>query len=258
MKKNLKILSEPVAITDGEIADYMDFQKVLEKFEQPAVSFPFKSLAGLILIILIATTFFVWRQSVQNDTQELKTNEKPSSIEDDSIGTIMNRANPEKTDTPKEVDGEEFMNQEMTPESSVLKGSPEEANTEERATGKKSVETNSDEEAVAPDATPPGEEMLFVKAEPQVGLTRLYEYFEDHLQYPEEVADSDISGQTLVTFTIFRDGSVGDIVFEKSLGRAFDKQVILVLENMPPWNPATINGKAVDSKISIPLYFTKP
>jgi len=253
MKTKIIIRNEAFPITDQELSGYMDFQHVLEKHKQPVSSFPLKSLAGLLVILAIGAAFFIWRTTSQNDIAGHRSTDEASAPPTDTVQVKIE-------DTPgafPEEKGERDSEERETYPDPFTPKERNEMPVEEKIDTKQEKPIRATEpDARAVEATE--QEMIFIKAEPQGGISRLYEYFDEHLTYPDQAADSLVSGQTLVTFSIFKDGKIGDIQIEKSLGNAFDKEVVRVLENMPPWNPATVNGQPVDSKISIPLYFTKP
>lgn len=95
----------------------------------------------------------------------------------------------------------------------------------------------------------------YLEAEPVDGITALYAYFDNTLKYPESALPDSIQGVTLVTFTINVEGRAEGIIIEKSLGVPFDNEAIRLIEGMPIWRPASINGQSINSKVSIPLTF---
>jgi hypothetical protein len=48
---------------------------------------------------------------------------------------------------------------------------------------------------------------------------------------------------------------VEQIEVEQSLGEEFEKESVRLIENMPEWKPAKLDGNPVRSRISIPLTF---
>jgi TonB family protein len=81
-------------------------------------------------------------------------------------------------------------------------------------------------------------------------------YLNQNLNYPEEVDKSqEIEGTVNVIFTITTEGEASKIQIENSLGEAFDEECKRLISNMPRWEPAIRNGKAVDSKVSLQLSF---
>jgi TonB family protein len=95
----------------------------------------------------------------------------------------------------------------------------------------------------------------YFQAEPLMGYSDLYEYFNANLVYPVEALKDSIQGVQTVSFVINTKGKPEQIEVIKSLGQPFEKECLRLIENMPEWKPATLNGKPVNSKISIPLTF---
>lgn len=98
-------------------------------------------------------------------------------------------------------------------------------------------------------------EPVYVQSAPKDGYANLYSYFESELLYPEEAIVDSIQGTVTVHCIIGKDGKPKGIQIENSLGEVFDKEVIRIINNMPAWNPATLNQNPVESKISLPLSF---
>ncbi|WMN12176.1 energy transducer TonB [Marivirga salinae] len=102
----------------------------------------------------------------------------------------------------------------------------------------------------------PSFQMGYEKAFPTVGMDSLSNYFNKQLKYPEKVDKKQgIEGTVNVIFTITKEGDASKIEIQNSLGEAFDEECIRLISNMPQWEPAVRNGKAVDSKVSLQLSF---
>lgn len=97
--------------------------------------------------------------------------------------------------------------------------------------------------------------LQYAEAEPAGGYPNLYEYFAKELRYPTEAVKDSIQGIVSVSFLIDQEGKPVQIRIVNSLGPAFDKEAQRLIENMPAWKPATLNGKAVAAKISLPFTF---
>ncbi|MFM8912760.1 MAG: energy transducer TonB, partial [Flammeovirgaceae bacterium] len=95
----------------------------------------------------------------------------------------------------------------------------------------------------------------YIGAEPVEGFPALYAYFDRELKYPLQALSDSIQGVESVAFIIDKSGKPGKIEIQQSLGAAFDHEVIRLLQNMPPWKPATLNGEPVMSKQSVPFTF---
>ena len=95
----------------------------------------------------------------------------------------------------------------------------------------------------------------FTEAEPLEGFPALYAYFDAALTYPLEALKDSLEGTVLVQFTIDQEGKPQDLKIIQSLGKYFDDEALKVVQSMPQWKPATVNGTPVESRISIPLSF---
>jgi TonB family protein len=96
---------------------------------------------------------------------------------------------------------------------------------------------------------------VYVQAEPVDGYSFLYDYFNTNLSYPPEAIKDSIEGVQTVSFQINAEGKPERIQVKQSLGGPFEKEAARLIENMPAWKPATLNGKPVASQVSLPLTF---
>ena len=95
----------------------------------------------------------------------------------------------------------------------------------------------------------------YLAAEPIDGFPLLYEYLNRELKYPQEAIKDSTQGVITVSFIIDSHGQPKELKVINSLGSPFDKEAVRLIEHMPPWKPALLNGQPIDSKISIPLTF---
>jgi len=96
----------------------------------------------------------------------------------------------------------------------------------------------------------------YVEAEPIPGFPKLYEYLNTKIIYPLQMVKDSIQGVESVSFVIDEKGNLGQIAILNSLGPLFDEETVRLLNQMPAWKPASLNGKPVGSRISLPLIFT--
>jgi TonB family protein len=101
------------------------------------------------------------------------------------------------------------------------------------------------------EATPPA----YQQAEPLDGYSSLYDYFSANLVYPSESVKDSVEGVQTVKFIINTDGKPENIEIINSLGPLFELEAKRVIESMPQWQPAMLNGKPVPSQISLPVTF---
>lgn len=120
----------------------------------------------------------------------------------------------------------------------AVKVSPEKKTTQERLQRKKKFKPN-----------------VFTKATPTRGLPALYAYLHQALRYPEEARQRKISGKVLTRFEIDAQGKVMKVSVLKGLGYGCDEEAIRIVQNMPRWHPATVNGKPITTSLKIPVVF---
>lgn len=95
----------------------------------------------------------------------------------------------------------------------------------------------------------------FVEAEPIDGFPALYNHFDEHLKYPDAALEDGLEGNVIVKFVIDTAGNPIKVIVEKSLHEVLDRTAIDLINNMPKWNPARLNGDAIESTHRIPLFF---
>lgn len=88
------------------------------------------------------------------------------------------------------------------------------------------------------------------------GEEALKRYLKNEVIYPK---GQSAEGSVFVKVRIDEEGYTTDIVITKSMGSAFDKEAIRVINNMPQWEPQITNYKKVKSNpIIIEVAFRKP
>ncbi|MBX2896405.1 MAG: TonB family protein [Cyclobacteriaceae bacterium] len=95
----------------------------------------------------------------------------------------------------------------------------------------------------------------YKQAEPAGGYEKLYDYFNHELQYPESALRDSIQGVVVIDFVINVSGKPEQIQIQQSLDKACDMEAKRVIESMDPWLPASLNGKPVPARVSVPVTF---
>lgn len=70
-----------------------------------------------------------------------------------------------------------------------------------------------------------------------------------------------IVGRIYVQFNVNEDGTISDILILKGMGEICepcDKEAIRLVENMPDWVPAKLNGIAVRKRVVVPISYNRP
>lgn len=77
------------------------------------------------------------------------------------------------------------------------------------------------------------------------GREQLADFFIQHLRYPENAAVRHIEGTVEVAFTIDSTGAVRNANIRSGLGHGCDEEALRLVQSMPRWEPATMDGKPV-------------
>lgn len=98
---------------------------------------------------------------------------------------------------------------------------------------------------------------VFVQQMPEFpgGESALFAYLAKNVHFSLDAIQVGISGTVLVSFVVWKDGSVGDINVVRSQGAGLDEAVVQAVEAMPLWTPGMQNGKKVNVKFHLPVKF---
>ncbi len=86
-------------------------------------------------------------------------------------------------------------------------------------------------------------------------MTQITAHVMKNLRYPEGAMKSGEEDVCVVAFTLKADGTLGDFVVKKSQNRLCAAEAVRVLKTMPKLKPFSVNGKPVDTKMSLPIRF---
>ena len=222
-------------VSDEEIQSYMDFNRVLENRKASLHAARRTKIVKWAAPILLATLGTVAFFAVKKDRSQLdkKTEhtvseparaKAPIATPPDSVTPAEKKI--KKAVEPKKITEEPAPIPEVAPEK---------------------VEDNSVQSPVSEEG--------YSQAEPLNGYPDLYAYFNANLVYPASALKDSIQGVQTISFIINKDGSVGQIEVEQSLGVEFEKEAIRLIENMPGWKAARLDGKPVATRISLPITF---
>jgi len=93
------------------------------------------------------------------------------------------------------------------------------------------------------------------KAEFTGGMMKQIEFMMQNLKYPKEAEKDGASGTVRVHFIVEKDGTLTDVKVPDSVHKALDAEGIRLVKAMPKWTPAKVKGKAVRSKMVLPVQF---
>ncbi|MCK4662612.1 MAG: energy transducer TonB [Bacteroidales bacterium] len=81
-------------------------------------------------------------------------------------------------------------------------------------------------------------------------------YLKENLKYPQNQEKTSISGIVVLSVEVKKDGCIGKIDIKKGLNNNFNKEAIRVVKKGPKWQPAMVNGNAVDGVTDIEIVFS--
>lgn len=87
------------------------------------------------------------------------------------------------------------------------------------------------------------------------GDIAMVEYLRQNIRYPAEAHKEGIEGRVIATFVVEKDGSISDIVINRSVHPLLDEEAKRVIAAMPKWTPGRQNGQPVRVKYTIPISF---
>ena len=89
------------------------------------------------------------------------------------------------------------------------------------------------------------------------GQKALDNYVNEHINYPQNAIDNDVTGVVRVSFVVDEQGRItkAKLVTPQRVGEGLDEEALKVVSNMPEWKPATIHGKKVKTRLELPISF---
>lgn len=233
MKQKIKIMNHKQQPSDEEIRGYMDFDRVLENrniaLHPSRLSTIFKWSVPVLVGTLVIIGFFMSQNNPSETVQPM---------EHESVESPQSAAPITPTDSARTLEKEITKAAEPKKKADVLPAIVE----------KQSGEMSDNHELTL-------KEEGYMQAEPLNGYPDLYDYFNATLVYPASALNDSIQGVQIISFVINKNGKVEQIEVEQSLGAEFEKESIRLIENMPEWKPAKLDGKPMSTRISIPITF---
>lgn len=105
----------------------------------------------------------------------------------------------------------------------------------------------------APEST----DMKVVEQQPEFpgGKEALMGYLLENLEYPATARKTNVEAIALVSFTVDKNGDIRNAKSLKNIGFGIDREALRVVNEMPRWNPAVQNGKAVEMEYTLEINF---
>jgi len=90
---------------------------------------------------------------------------------------------------------------------------------------------------------------------PPGGFSGWNKYLSDNLEYPTQARRMGVEGTVILAFVINTDGSIQDVEVMRGIGGGCDEQAVKVVKASPKWEPGKQRGKAVRTRMRMPIQF---
>lgn len=81
------------------------------------------------------------------------------------------------------------------------------------------------------------------------------QFIVEHLKYPDAAKKDGIQGMVYIQFVVEKDGSLSSPLILRDIGGGCGAAAVEVVKKMPPWSPASQNGRPVRAKFTLPVRF---
>ena len=130
-----------------------------------------------------------------------------------------------------------------------------EENEENRRKSVRKEQTQQSEEPVALKNSDEEVAASFQEAFPKEGMQNLYLYFNKALIYPLEEMNAKVEGTVILSFFINKEGRPENVEIVQPVSEGINEEAKRLIEEMPDWSPALVKGKAVNSRVTLPITF---
>jgi TonB family protein len=90
---------------------------------------------------------------------------------------------------------------------------------------------------------------------PPGGMSGWNQYLGKNLNYPAQARQMGIEGTVIVVFEIHTDGSIHNVEILRGIGGGADEEALRVVQNAPRWEPGRQRGRAVNTRMRLPIRF---
>ncbi|MEY2829968.1 MAG: hypothetical protein RIQ33_1826 [Bacteroidota bacterium] len=99
----------------------------------------------------------------------------------------------------------------------------------------------------------------FVEQMPEFvgGEKMLMKFISSNIKYPEQAKIDGIEGRVIISFIVSETGKLTDFNILRDIGGGCGAEAVRVLKLSPDWKPGKQNGKAVRTKMTIPIMFVQ-
>jgi protein TonB len=87
------------------------------------------------------------------------------------------------------------------------------------------------------------------------GMSELIPWIAQTIIYPPAAIEQGVQGKVYVSFLVEKDGSVSEITIDRGVSAEIDEEVKRLMQIMPAWKPAELDGRLVRSGFRLPVNF---
>lgn len=88
------------------------------------------------------------------------------------------------------------------------------------------------------------------------GENALLSYLSNNIKYPAIAQENNIQGRAIVEFIVAKDGSITNVkIIKSTVDKSCDKEAVRVVSSMPKWKPASLRGKYIRVRYTVPIMF---
>lgn len=198
---------------------------------------------GLVLTLLLVIVAFQWKKS-ENKLMKISYN---LQLDDDQEQADVTKQKDQPPPPPPPPQIEEVKNDEKIQDDQPKVQSVESSEETVVAPPKIQVKESVKEE----------QPFVFVEDMPTFpgGNQAMYDYLQNHIQYPNREKQLSIQGKVVVSFIVEKDGSITHVKVVRSVSPGLDAEAVKVVQGMPNWNPGKQRKVAVRVKINLPIDF---
>jgi protein TonB len=86
-------------------------------------------------------------------------------------------------------------------------------------------------------------------------MSELIPWIAQTIIYPPAAIEQGVQGKVYVSFLVEKDGSVSEITIDRGVSAEIDEEVKRLMQIMPAWKPAELDGRLVRSGFRLPVNF---
>lgn len=87
------------------------------------------------------------------------------------------------------------------------------------------------------------------------GDTALFNFISENVKYPVQAQENGIQGKVYIEFIIDKTGAVTNAKVYKGVNEELDKEALRVIKLLKKWTPGKNDGKPVNVKYCMPIFF---